>query len=181
MGYIKAMRGHKEAPQEEKHSMRCHALGCPLVGSMSIANGPFLCSHHGAVEDVKRWPLMTHEIVENEWRWKLLADLQKLHNEGRTGDARTMAAEFWEGVDAHMVPTPDEQAYFDAYIERLRADIGWRVGAVKRQPEPWKRPAGKSGGNLAEQLADADDEIQGVDEKNRIAAERVREYMGDDE
>ena len=153
MGYVKA-RMQQQAPRnEERHSSGCHSHGCPMVGSVSVAGGQFICSYHAAVQDPKRWPSITSALRDNDWHWQLLADLQRLYNSGQFADARAMAVDFWRDQDDTMVPNADEALHFDAYLDRMRSDLAWRIGVQRDRPKAWKAPEKRPGGNLVVDFA----------------------------
>ena len=66
----------KSFDQEEKHSGKCHAHGCPLPGSVSTG-GPFFCSYHSKALP-EQWGFITEIIKESKDILLALDEVQKI-------------------------------------------------------------------------------------------------------
>lgn len=136
---------------------RCHADNCPCRGTVSLGGGPFLCAYHGWA-DGRDWARITAALHQHAWFLEFIAEATRLHlypdRKGRYWEAR--AREFW-AEQPDMQPTPHECAHWPEYLQRLRHELGFRVGARKDRQEPKtpreRAPAGRQFPPLSPALA----------------------------
>jgi len=128
-------------------SDRCHADNCPCVGSMSLEGGKFCCAAH-AFSPSDRWPAITGKLRDNQWLIAFTDDIARIERErnAKVPDWRAYAAQFWTGIDDYCLP--DAQEEFLPYQNRMRGELLYRCGLMKRPAPRLPKPA-TSRGNAA--------------------------------
>jgi hypothetical protein len=131
---------HEPAKAEAVDVSRCYANGCPCRASMSVEGGRWVCVAHAfAVPD--RWPALTEKLREFSWLLEFIDELKVM--ERRLEDWRGFAMQFWANSDTVCQPDPKEN--FTPYENRMRGELLYRVGQMKRPTVRLPKPV-KPGG-----------------------------------
>lgn len=138
----------QHAPEPENVG-RCHALGCPGRGSVSVEGGKFCCAAHAFVVS-DRWPAVTHALCDSKWLIEFIDEIKSMDR--RLEDWRGFAMQFWANQDEECAPHPKEN--FPPYESRMRAELLHRCGLQKRPNVRLPKPITKRG-NAAAAVAEA--------------------------
>ena len=105
------------APKEqEPHSNRCPASGCPMIASLFLDGGPWACRYH-AKQPVNTWAGITKLIIENKRWFQIIKAADSLTS--AEYDERQRADD-WE-LDELLRPVKNEPA--PAWVLRLKETI----------------------------------------------------------
>lgn len=150
MSYSSIRKQTHAAANPPEFSNRCHASGCPCRGTISMEGGHFLCSAHAFIP-ADQWPRVTQKLREHEWLIAFIGDMQRMDR--HCEDWRGFAVQFWHNQDDYCKPDSRENAI--PYQNRMRAELLYRCGLVKRPAVRLPQPLIKRFGNAAQAAAGA--------------------------
>ena len=138
------------APQDDGPEVtRCHAIGCPCRGTISLEGGRWHCNTH-AFALPSDWPRLTEGLRENDWLLQFI-DMLLVDPKKPPEDWRGIAVEFW-AADPYGAPRDFETRR--GYEYRMREELRWRLDGLKdgKRPEPRDKRSDrqKAAGNVVE-------------------------------
>ena len=141
MSYGNVRQRMVEAPQPQ-NTNKCEAYGCPCRGSISVEGSKFLCAGHAFIP-ADRWQAASTLFNDHIWLIEFVDEMKLM--DGRHQDWRGFATQFWAKDDDAQLMQPDPKENAVPYQNRMRGELLYRAGLMKRPAIRLPRPVQPGG------------------------------------